>query len=132
MPSNIQEAAERRAHETAHVADKMDAHPDSELNKLDEEAMRTIAKESPKKVCAYVRVSVCAPGTSSPLFSCPVFRQGDAQEGSDTWTIDFLGHVDSWTLDFLSPCVCRIVLIFFLIPKEVGITLLLIPILIPK
>ncbi len=27
VPSNIQEAAERRAHEAAHLADKMKAHP---------------------------------------------------------------------------------------------------------
>jgi len=49
VPSNIQEAAERRAHETAHLAAKMNKHPDAELNKLDEEAMRTMAKQSPKK-----------------------------------------------------------------------------------
>jgi hypothetical protein len=68
VPSNIQEAAERRAHETAHLAAKMNKHPDAELNKLDEEAMRTMAKQSPKKVCACVLVS---PRHCTILFSLP-------------------------------------------------------------
>jgi hypothetical protein len=128
VPSNIQEAAERRAHETAHLADKMNAHPDVELNKFDEEAMRTMAKQSPKKVCAYVRMCVCAcvhQALHPPFFPALFFAKEKPKKART------FGHVissDIWTRDVHFPCVCRIVIILFLIPKEVRITLLFIPI----
>ena len=47
VPYEEEEAAERRAHEAAKLAGKMNAHPDSALKKLDEDAVRMIAKETP-------------------------------------------------------------------------------------